>query len=77
MEQIWGKHCYLSGKRTNSEGVSILINPDLPYEILNYTKLSCGIVQSLELKIHEKPITMINIYGSNKDELNVFETLDM
>ena len=76
-KQIWGKHCYFSGKSTNSEGVGILINQDLPYEILNYTELICGRVQSLELKMHEKPITIINIYGPNKDELNVFETLDM
>ena len=76
-KQIWGKHCFFSGKCTNSEMVGILINPDLPYEILNYTELICGRVQSLELKIHEKPITIINIYGPNKDELNVFETLDM
>ena len=61
-------------------GVGILINPDLPYELLyellNYTELMCGILQSLEHKIHEKPITIINIYGPNKDELNIFEILE-
>ena len=57
-------------------GVGILINPDLPYELLNYTELMCGSLQSLELKIHEKPITIINIYGPNQDELNIFEILE-
>ena len=54
-----------------------MINPDLPFEILNNTELICVRVQSLELKIHEKPITIIDIYGPNKDEVNVFEILDM
>ena len=36
----------------------------------------CGRLQSLELKIHEKLITTINIYGPNKDELNIFEILE-
>ena len=30
----------------------------------------------MNLKIHEKPITIINIYGPNKDELNIFEILE-
>ena len=75
-KQEWGKHCFFSGKFTNSEGVGILINADLPYELFNYTELMCGRLQSLELKIHEKPITIINIYGPNKDELNIFEILE-
>ena len=36
----------------------------------------CERLQSLELKIHEKLITTINIYGPNKDELNIFEILE-
>ena len=60
-KQEWGKHCFFTGKSTNSEGVGILINPYLPYELFNYTELICGRLQSLELKIHEKPITIINI----------------
>ena len=54
----------------------MLINPDLPYELLNYTELMCGRLQPLELKIHEKPITILNIYGPNKDKLNIFEILE-
>ena len=50
MKQEWGKYCFFSGKSINSEGVGILINPDLPYELLNYTELMCGRLQSLELK---------------------------
>ena len=75
-KHIWGKQCFLSGISSNSEGVGILINPNLQCEILSHTELICGRLQSLELKINEKQITIINIYGPNKDELNIFEILN-
>ena len=62
-----GQTLLFKWQSTNSEGVGILINPDLQYEILDYTELFCGRMQLLELKIHEKPIKIINIYGPNRD----------
>lgn len=76
MEIAMGQTLLFSGKSTNREGVGILINPDLQYEILDYTELLSDRMQSLELKIHEKPITIINVNGPNKYELNIFEILD-
>ena len=53
-----------------------MINPNLQCEILNYSELICVRLQALELKIQEKQVTVKNIYGPNKDELNIFEIMN-
>ena len=71
-EREWGKYCFFSGKSTNSEGVGILLSPNLSCEILDHIELVSGRLQALEIKIQEKLVTIINIYGPNKDEIDIF-----
>ena len=75
-EREWGKYCFFSGKSTNSEGVGILLNPNLSCEILDHIELVSGRLQALEIKIQEKLVTILNIYGPNKDEIDIFEILE-
>ena len=35
-----------------------------------------GRLQSLEIRINDKTIVLINVYGPNKDEIMVFNKLD-
>ena len=76
-EREWGKYCFFSGKSTNSEGVGILLNPNLSCEILDHIELVSGRLQALEIKIQEKLVTILNIYGPNKDEIDIFEILEL
>ena len=72
----WGKRAYFSGGKSNSQGVCILINDDFNCDIINYFNIVNGQLQAIELKINDKNITLINIYGPNKDEILLFEKLE-
>ena len=70
------QYAYFSGNKSNSLGVGILINNDFKCEIVDYCEIVIGRLQSLEIKINDKTLVLINIYGPNKDELFVFDKLD-
>ena len=55
--------------------MSILLNPNLNYDIVQYTDIIPGRVQALELILNEKTVTILNIYGPNNDDLTVFNDL--
>lgn len=74
-KQQWGSNAYFSGKNTNSEGVGILINPNLSCRIENYTEIVSGRMQSLNITINGKNLTLINIYGPNNDDITLFTKL--
>ena len=76
-EREWGKYCFFSGKSTNSEAAGILLSPNLSCEILDHIELVSGWLQALEIKIQEKLVTILNIYGPNKDEIDIFEILEL
>ena len=73
----WGKYCFFSGKSTNSEWVGILLNPNLSCEIIDHIELVSGRLQALKIKIQEKLVTILNIYGPNKDEIDIFEIIEL
>ena len=73
----WGKYCFFSGKSTNSEWVGIPLNPNLSCEILDHLELVSGRLQALRIKIKEKLVTILNIFVSNKDEIYIFETIEL
>ena len=70
------QYAYFSGNKSNSLGVGILINKDFNCEIVDYCDIVTGRLQSLEIKINDKTLVLINIYGPNKDEVHVFDKLD-
>ena len=57
--------------------MGILLNPNLSREILDHIELVSGRLQALEIKIQEKLVTIFNIYGPNKDEIDIFEILEL
>ena len=74
--QEWGYSAFFSGNKSNSKGVGILINKNVTCDILNYFDIFKGRLQAIELKINDKNITIINIYGPNNDEILLFEKLE-
>ena len=75
-QKEWGKEAFFSGTSNNSEGVGILINSKESYNILNYTEIICGRLQALEIKMNENELIVINIYGPNNDDINIFSKLE-
>ena len=70
-----GGSCYFSGQSSSKAGISILINPSLNYVITKHTDIIPGRAQALELVINDKDITILNVYGPNTDDINVFNDL--
>ena len=71
----WGGSCFSSGESSSKAGVSILINPNLNYDIVHYIDIIPGRLQALDLVINDKTVTILNMYGPNKDGLIVFNDL--
>ena len=74
-KEDWNGPCAFSGNSTNSEGVAILINPKSNITIIKYTELKIGRLLAIDIKINDEEITIINIYGPNKDEPAIFDQL--
>ena len=75
-KQQWDSHAFFSGEKSNSEGTGILINSKFSCDIINYTDIITGRSQALDIKVNNKEITIINIYGPNKDDSAVFDKLE-
>ena len=54
-----------------SRGVSILINKNLPFIILNVHKSNDGRIILLNCEILENIITIVNIYAPNNEKLRI------
>ena len=75
-ESEWGHRAFFSGTKSNSEGVAILLNPNLSKDIVStYTDVLPGRILAVEITIKNDPLILINIYGPNKDNTATFEIL--
>lgn len=72
----WDSDAFFSGQNNNSEGVGILINQNFSYTIQNHTSIIDGRMQTLDIIINNKEITLINIYGPNSDNIIFYKTLE-
>ena len=69
---IWKGDCILNGCSSNSRGVAILFNTNFEYKILSVHKDTEGNMLSVDINIGEISITLINIYGPNRDSPDFF-----
>ena len=60
---------------SESIGVAILFNPDFEYKIIHTSKDKSGNQLILELQLSEYILTLIVIYGPNKDDPIFYENL--
>ena len=72
----WGIDAFFSGTSDNSEGVGILINPKLSFNIKQHSEIIIGRLHALELNIEERDIIILNLYAPNTDSVNYFEILE-
>ena len=71
----WGEQAVFSGDKTNSEGVCILFKSDVLIKIVKHLDLITGRLQVVDITHNDKPITLINIYGPNNDDITLFNKL--
>ncbi|MCG7879939.1 MAG: endonuclease/exonuclease/phosphatase family protein [Candidatus Thiodiazotropha endolucinida] len=63
----WGFECYFSNFTSQSRGVAILFNNNFEFSIHNIIKDNNGNKLILDITIEGKRLTLINIYGPNRD----------
>ena len=73
----WKGDIFFSGNKSNSEGVCILVKENEIYEFIKHYDILEGRIQALEIKINDKHIIIINVYGPNKDDLSFFDKLEV
>ena len=71
----WGEQALFSGNKTKSEGVCILFKSDVLIKIVKHLDLITGRLQVVDITHNDKPITLINIYGPNNDDITLFNKL--
>ena len=64
----WKGEIFLSGNKSNSQGVGILIHPKSTLSFIKCHEIVIGRLIACELEINEKPFIIANIYGTNIDD---------
>ena len=64
---LWGYDCYINCFNSQSRGVAILINNNFDCKVNDIKKDANGNLLILNCKIEGKNVTLVNIYGPNRD----------
>lgn len=72
----WGGECFFSGNDSNKEGVAILINPSCSLKVINSYNIVEGRILGVHLTVNETNYLIVNIYGPNKDSIDLFVSLE-
>ena len=68
----WGSECFFSNFTSKSAGVAILLNDNFEFKVIECKKIENGRILSLDIKIEENILTLINIYAYNQGNPNFF-----
>lgn len=71
----WGYECYFSNFASNSRGVAILFNNNFEFKVHEVKKDDNGNKLILDITIEGKRLTLINIYGPNRDDPEFYQSI--
>ena len=71
----WGYEAYFSSYTTNSRGVMTLINNNFEQKVKRIKTDENGNFMILDMVIEDKEVTLVNIYGPNKDNPQFYEQM--
>ena len=71
----WGFECYFSNFASNARGVAVFLNNNFKCKVNNVERDDKGNMLILETEIEGKMITLINIYGPNRDDPGFYRTI--
>ena len=71
----WGYDCYFSSFSSQSRGVSTMLNPNFEHKVTQVKKDNEGnkLILEIFLPALNKNITLVNIYGPNRDKPNFYK----
>ena len=76
IQQEWGYKAYFNSFDSKSRGVAIFLNNNFEFTVHNSFSDRSGNVLMLDVEILDKRITIVNIYGPNKDEPLFYDNLN-
>ena len=76
LKNIWNGDCYINGSKTNSRGVAILISPTFEYTVSNILANNEGNLLSIDLKLNDMSIRIINAYVPNTGSPLYFKSVE-
>ena len=68
----WGYECFFSSFNSQSRGTAILLNNNFEYKLNKIKRDSDGNLIILDIHLAGKNITLINLYGPNRDNPNFY-----
>lgn len=71
----WGYECYFSNFNSQSRGVAIFINNTFDFKLISTEQDTNGNLLMLNCKISDRHITLVNIYGPNRDNPGFYQDL--
>ena len=63
---------YFIGRSSNSGGICIMVDKTLDCNVKEHTEIIPGKLQALRVKMFDRNIAYINIYGPNNDDKSFF-----
>ena len=73
--QEWGYKAVFSSFDTRSRGVAVFFNNNFDFILHNTILDKCGNFIILDVEINNKRITLVNIYGPNKDDPDFYQVI--
>jgi len=64
----WDGDIYLSGQHTNKQGIACLSKSHTGITVDYLNEIIIGRQASIDIKMHDKQLTLMNVYGPNIDE---------
>ena len=71
----WGFECFFSNFASNSRGVAVLLNNNFECKVQRVEKDDNGNMLILDIQIEDSIITLINIYGPNRDDPEFYKCI--
>ena len=75
VRSMWGFECFFDSFSSQSRGVAILLNNTFEYKLHKIKKGNDGNKLLLDITIQNKRLTLVNIYGPNRDKPNFYNVL--
>ena len=73
----WGYECYFSNFSSQTKGVAILFNNNFEFKVHNIITEEeyPGVQLILDVTIEDKRMLLVNVYGPNRNDANVYMSL--
>ena len=75
LKKFWKGDIFISGHKSNSRGVAILLSSNFEYQVLSFKKDTGGNFVNVLLKLSTMTLNLTSLYGPNSDNPNFFNQI--